>query len=222
MISKRILLMDKRGVMMDYKKITINGIRLSFIIWSILEVFKGNINGIAILMAGFILTFVPYYYTKWTKINIPVGACLLYDLFLFAAQFLGSYLGFYTYFSWWDMMLHLVSGLYVGYAGLILLITLDKSQTLFIKKKTSVITVFIFAIAVVGAVIWEIIEFSGDTFLGTNAQLGSLQDTMEDLICGTIVGGAFAIYVGIVLHKQCKSCVDQLLQINKSHIKHKK
>jgi len=208
--------------MMKYQKIMINGIRILFVAFSIFELFRLEWTNVAVLLAGFVLSFVPELYKKSTQVTIPLGACLFLDLFLFGSQFLGSYLGAYTYFSWWDVMLHLVSGIMIGYVGLILLVTLDKEQLLFKNKKIGLIILFIFAIGAAGAVLWEIIEFSGDTFLGTNAQLGSLRDTMEDLICGTIIGGSFAAYVGIVLHKGWNSCVAHLLQINEDRAKYKK
>ena len=207
---------------MKYQKIIINGIRLLFTVFSIFEIFKLEWANVGVLLAGLVLSFIPNLYTKWIQVNIPMGAYLFLTLFLFASQFLGSYLGAYTYFSWWDIMLHLLSGIMVGYVGLILLVTLDRNQMLFQKKKIGLIVTFIFMAGATGAVLWEMIEFTGDTFFGTNAQLGSLQDTMEDLICGTMVGGSFAIYVGLVLHKGWKSCVEHLLQVNGNRTKHKK
>lgn len=208
---------------MKYQKVAINAIRIIFLIWGVLELFQLEWANTAVLLAGLILSFVPELYTKCTQIDIPTEPSLFLSLFLFGSQFLGSYLGAYIYFSWWDVMLHLASGIMVGYAGLIILVTLDREQVLFENKKYVLVALFIFAIAVTGAVFWEIIEFSGDTFLGTNAQLGSLRDTMEDLICGTIVGGGFAIYIWADLYyQQGKLCVRNLLSINGSETKHKK
>ncbi|MBQ1274357.1 MAG: hypothetical protein U0L26_04935 [Cellulosilyticum sp.] len=205
---------------MKYQKIAIYSIRIIFGIWSILELIQLEWVNVAVLLAGLILSFVPECYTKCTKIHIPVGASLFLSVFLFGSQFLGSYLGAYTYLSWWDIMLHLVSGIMVGYSGLVLLVTFDKSQILFERKKYFLIAFIIFTTAVTGAVFWEIIEFTGDTFFGTNAQLGSLRDTMEDLICGTIVGGGFAFYIWLDLYYQkYKSCVNSLLSINKYRAK---
>ena len=44
------------------------------------------------------------------------------------------------------------------------------------------------------AVVWEIFEYSMDTFLGTNMQKSGLVDTMEDLIVATIG----AVTVGVL------------------------
>lgn len=167
-----------------------------------------------LLIGSLLLTYVPEIYTKWTKVHIPIGAKLFYIVFIFAAQWLGSYRGFYGHLFFWDVLLHGSSGVFIGYVALIILISLDRDHTLFKQDKKGVIIAFILAVGIAGAGIWEIIEFTGDTFLNTNAQLGSLQDTMEDIICGTLGACVFAIYIGIVLKTKAKSCVDELLKIN--------
>ena len=74
---------------------------------------------------------------------------------------------------------------------------------------------FVVAIGIASAGIWESREFTGDTLLGTNAQLGSLKDTMEDIICGTLGSMVFAIYIGLVMKARRKSCIDELLRVNR-------
>lgn len=206
---------------MKIQQLFMNIIRVIFLIFGVIEIFHLNSAKIFALIAGLLVCFIPELYTKCFKVKIPISATFIYTLFVFAAQFLGTYLRAYEVFPWWDVMLHLVSGVLVGYVGLVLLITLDRSYLLFKQKRVVLIAFFIFTVAVTGAVFWEIIEFTGDTLFGMNAQLGSLRDTMEDLICGTIVGGGFAVYIGWVLHKGCSSCVTQLLQLNKQGARHK-
>ena len=48
---------------------------------------------------------------------------------------------------------------------------------------------------------WEIFEFVGDTFFGTNAQLGSLSDTMEDMLICVIIGIIFSFWIYRSLRK---------------------
>lgn len=45
---------------------------------------------------------------------------------------------------------------------------------------------FLFSVACAG--IWELWEFATDSIFGLTAQNGSLNDTMWDIICGTIGG----------------------------------
>ncbi len=189
--------------------------QLIFLISSIYLICTLRFDRLILLLGSLLLTFVPEIYTKWTKVNIPIGARLFYVLFIFAAQWLGSYLGFYGYIFFWDVLLHATSGVFIGYVALIILVSLDKDHTLFKQNKISVIVTFILAVGIAAAGIWEMIEFAGDTFLNTNAQLGSLQDTMEDIICGTLGSCVFAIYTGVVMKAKRKSCIDQLLYMNR-------
>ena len=70
---------------------------------------------------------------------------------------------------------------------------------------------------------WEIGEYVVDLIIGTNLQHNldtGVVDTMQDLICGTIVGGGFAFYIWLDLYYQkYKSCVNSLLSINKYRAK---
>lgn len=202
-------------IQLRLKKGIIYGIRTLFLLAGIKELINLNGGALVYLMMGIGLCLIPTLYSRWTKVRIPLNACLIYHLFVFLAQFLGTYLGAYGYFEWWDVMLHLVSGILVGYAGLVLVVTLDQEQILFTKPYATLLALIIFTITVAGAGCWEIIEFVGDTFFGTNAQLGSLQDTMEDIICGTIVGAGFSVYVGVRMHQGNSSCIKKLLQMNK-------
>lgn len=195
--------------------------RFIFLISIIYGTCTGKWEHLILLIGSMLLTYVPEIYTKWTKVKIPIGARLFYTVFIFGAQWLGSYRGFYGHIFFWDALLHGASGVFLGYVALIILVSLDRDYTLFKQNKTSVIIAFILAVGIAAAGIWEIIEFTGDTFLKTNAQLGSLQDTMEDIICGTLGACVFAIYIGIVMKTKTKSCVDQLLSINREKNKKK-
>lgn len=199
---------------MKHLKGIIYGVRLTFILSCIYLLCQLKFDRQILLWGSLALTFVPEVFTKVSKVKIPIWARVFYTLFLFCSQFLGSFLGAYTYFSWWDAMLHSVSGVFIGYVALIIMVTADRSGILFKQHKTGLVVLFIFAIGIASAGIWEIIEFTGDTFFGTNAQLGSLQDTMEDIICGTIGGGIYAIYIGMMLKSKHKCAIDTLLELN--------
>ena len=192
----------------------IYGLRLAFVVCSIYLLCQLKFDRQILLWGSLALTFVPELFTKVSKVKIPIWARVFYTLFLFCSQLLGSVLGAYTYFSWWDVMLHGVSGVFLGYVALIIMVTADRSGTLFKQHKTGLIILFILAISIASAGIWEIIEFTGDTLFGANAQLGSLQDTMEDIICGTIGGGIYAIYIGIMMKSKRRCAIDTLLDFN--------
>ena len=199
---------------MKYLKGIIYGVRLAFVVCSIYLLCQLKFDRQILLWGSFALTFVPELFTKASKIKIPIWPRVFYTLFLFGAQFLGSFLGAYGYFDWWDVMLHGISGIFMGYIALIIIITADRSGILFKQYKTGLVVLFILATSVASAGIWEMIEFTGDTLFATNAQLGSLQDTMEDIICGTIGGGIYAVYIGMMMKNKRKCAIDTLLDMN--------
>lgn len=207
---------------MNYFKSVIYGVRLIFIGCSIYLLCRLKWDRQMLLWGSLILTFVPELFTRFFKIKIPMGVKAFYIIFLFSSQFLGSFLGAYGYLSWWDTMLHTVSGILMGYIALILLITVDRRGLIFKQHQTMLIVLFIIVTSIAGAGIWEMIEFTGDTFLGMNAQLGSLQDTMIDIICGTIGGILYAFYIGFMLKKKCPCVIDTLLEVNGISKKNKK
>ncbi len=206
---------------MKWCKVLIGLSRLIFIVTIIYLVCIFKYDCLMLLLGSLLLTFVPEVYTKLTKVKIPMSGRLFYTGFILCSQWLGSYLGFYTLIPSWDILLHVTSGVLMGYVGLMMLIQLDQKNTLFKEQKIGAVVTFILAVSIAAAGIWEIIEFAGDTFLGTNAQLNSLRDTMEDIICGTVGSVLFAIYIGLRMKTRRESCVDELMRINREENREK-
>lgn len=196
---------------MKWRKAIIHLCRIIFLISIIGLMMRLKWDSLILLVGSLMLTYIPELYTKWTKITIPIGARLFYVVFIFASQWLGCYKGFYGHIFFWDVLLHASSGVFIGYVALILLVTLDRECILFKQNKIGVIVAFIIGVGIAAAGVWEIIEFTGDTFLHTNAQLGSLQDTMEDMICGTLGSCVFALYMGVMMKLKTAAYVSQIL-----------
>lgn len=182
---------------MKIEKVVRNSIGIIFLVTMIYLAFKGEWQREWVLLAGLVGTYVPCILSKLCKIKFPKIAEFFFIFFLVGSQYLGSYLGFYGIFSWWDVMLHFVSGILIAYWGLILWQYVDVSykplEDLFISIWISILA------GVSSAGLWEITEYLGDRYLGTYAQLGSLNDTMLDIICGTIGAGLFALYIGVCI-----------------------
>ena len=191
-------------------KILLRGIRITFLVTIMIKLFLGSFQQQLILISGLLLCYLPWAFEKVFKVVIPIKAQLLTALFIFASQYLGTFAGFYGLFLWWDRMLHFVSGFLLAYWGIVVSLIFDKEGMLLKQQKIGLITLIAFLAASSSAAIWEMMEFLGDTFLGTFAQLGSLTDTMEDIICGTIGGGLFALYIGLKMKFQESSCVEKL------------
>lgn len=129
-----------------------------------------------------------------------IGALIIYTLFLrwlkplyymgilvftFFAQYLGGMLKFYEIIPIYDVILHLCSGtLLVLLADYLYEILAQKTGQ---KDTTAAVRLFFcFLFSTAAAAVWEIWEFSGDKLLGLSSQLNSLDDTMTDIVSGTI------------------------------------
>ncbi|MCR6650095.1 MAG: hypothetical protein NVV73_00740 [Cellvibrionaceae bacterium] len=148
--------------------------------------------------AGIIgITFIPYIVERRFRVHIPPQLQLMGIAFAFAALFLGEMRGYYTRFWWWDIVLHTSSGFLLGIVGFLLVHVLNEIEKIGMQLKPGFVAFFAFLFAVGLGALWEIFEFSMDTFFGTNMQKpmlhdpSGLLDTMVDLIVDTI--GALVI-----------------------------
>lgn len=203
----------KKGITtMKWQNVFIWFMRIIFILASIIEGF--NWQAQYLLISGLLLSFIPELVQWLGKIKIPHTGKLTLTLFVFGSQYLGSYLGFYGKFSWWDILLHSTSGILIGYWLLIYLVYLNREIFEQVKSYRLLIISVLFLGGVAAAGLWEVAEFLGDTFLGFNAQHGSLRDTMTDIICGTIGAGVFAAYIGFRMKDCKKGALAHLLNLN--------
>lgn len=126
---------------------------------------------VIILQLAFKVTLLKNY----KKLYIPIL------IFIFFATYLARVLNFYRFNSY-DKFLHFFSGILIGYIGLVI-------YDSFFYEKENIRGRFIFAIifGIALAGVWEIWEFSCDSLFSMNLQK-SVEDTMLDIICGSIGG----------------------------------
>ena len=164
--------------------------------------YRININLIAIIQIGTIITalffYIPSHLATYlvsiilvilpqvlrkTKINLSEQDKGIYYIFLFIAYFLGSVVNLYNTVWYYDILMHLISGLVIGYYAEWILKRNNQDKNNFFP----VIFCLSFAIAIAG--IWEIAEFSIDKITNSNLQHNletGVVDTMEDMICGSL------------------------------------
>lgn len=117
-----------------------------------------------------LILYVPNYIIYKDILAIPEALQVFFSIFTFCAMFLGEIMDFYTRFSWWDTMLHFMSGILFSMVGYLLFTSLNRNQT--IRSYLNPLTTVLFAVcfSVACGVIWEIFEFAGDSLLGMNMQ----------------------------------------------------
>ncbi|MFO7983100.1 MAG: hypothetical protein R6V08_06575 [Desulfuromonadales bacterium] len=152
----------------------------------------------AIVTTGIILvTLGPFFLAKFFRVFIPPEFVLFSIIFVFASLFLGEVHSYYSRLWWWDIALHSGSGFLLGIIGFLLVYVLNETEDIGVHMKPGFVAFFAFLFAVGIGALWEIFEFSMDSFFGMNMQkemLGDpsgLTDTMWDLIVDTL--GALVI-----------------------------
>jgi hypothetical protein len=165
---------------------------------------KYKIMGSLILV--FTLSFLPEVSNWLMGIVIDPISTIIYLIILFMALYLGSCLGYYDRYWWWDRTIHFLSG--VGFTGFGAAIVKTNADS-----KKAIILLFGFTFSVTLQVIWEVLEYISDCLTHGNAQRwqkihasvnhvnekaiqpAGLVDTMNDTICCMIGAGlAFIIW----------------------------
>lgn len=191
----------------DIYKVIANIIRILIAIITIFLIFKKEYKNIGILILTIILTFYDVFVEKILKIKLENNLKISIILFIFSAQCLGTALGLYGKFLWWDTMLHTLSGVIFFFVGETVIKQLNNTLAdSNINKKTIIAFGVCFSLAT--GVVWELFEFFVDTFLGQNMQVAkgfvgqdAIKDTMIDLISVTL--GT----VGIVIIQKIKELI---------------
>ena len=172
----------------------------------------GQWTNVFVVGSVIVLSFVPEI-LKWiTGIRLTLFMQYFFLLFVILSQWCGTYLRAYDVISWWDIFLHGLSALLVGLGALIILNLCDPDFLSFKYERYGLISTMIFLTISSSAVFWEIFEFLGDTLLGTNAQLGSLKDTMGDMLICVIIGVLFSLWIYISLKSKKDNFITKQLQ----------
>lgn len=169
---------------------------------------KYKIMGSLILV--FTLSFLPEVSDWLMGIVIDPISAIIYLIILFMALYLGSCLGYYDRYWWWDRTIHFLSG--VGFTGLGAAIVKTNADF-----KKAIILLFGFTFSVTLHVIWEVLEYISDCLTHGNAQRwqkihasvnhvsekaiqpAGLVDTMNDTICCMIGAGLASIIWWFIL-----------------------
>ncbi len=162
---------------------------------------------------GLVVMCLPWIVSRKFNVVVPGTICILYYIFLYCAIFLGEVLDFYYVVPHWDTMLHAFSGAMLGALGFVLVDFLNKDSHVKVSLTPFFISLFAFSFALSIGALWEVYEFSFDSFLGLNMQkvrtadgielIGhdALSDTMKDLIIDA--AAAFIIStLGYIINKR--------------------
>jgi uncharacterized membrane protein YjdF len=143
------------------------------------------------------------------RMKIPSLFQVIIFIYIVVSMLLGEVFHFYYRFRWWDVIAHFSSAPFIGYAGFLMVYTLNRDK--YIHRRLSPFFIAFFALSfsmLVGAA-WEIFEYLADAITGANMQkardleqvygyfdtrLGVL-DTMEDMIVN-FLGAIIVSFLG--------------------------
>lgn len=165
---------------------------------------------------------------RWIfKIKFTKATTAIFYAFMFFASYLGTFLGFYQKYEFYDMIIHFVFGVLTALFAIFLINVFLKRQPN--TKLTPFMMFFVcFSFSMCAGAIWEIYEFLGDSFFDLNKQnfqgatmfVGqhALLDTMTDLICNC-AGALVASLIISICVVYCESFIKSF-QIYKAKKKH--
>ncbi len=157
-------------------------LRVIVIIAGVLAVYNSDWTNFTLAVLTLVVLFLPTLIERKLHLDFPGEFDILIVVFIFAALYLGEIQSFYFRFWWWDIFLHTLSGLIIGAIGFSLVYILNSHDNVSINLSKVFVSIFSFCFALSIGAIWEIFEFSMDSFFGLNMQKSGLVDTMWDLI----------------------------------------
>jgi hypothetical protein len=119
-------------------------------------------------LGGMILAFLPYLTKAILKIRLSLFTNLFIQIFGLMGIGFGETLDCYYRFPYWDDIMHFLSGIWVSYLAYAFLYAGMGEDRL--SHPHAYLAGGAFALSLAVAVLWEVYEFSFDTFFGTDMQ----------------------------------------------------
>ena len=119
-----------------------------------------------------------------------ISKYFIFPVFVFVFDlFAWLYLGIYDIFPWFDIPMHVIGGIAIGFAYFFSLRYFDEEGM--IKSNPFFNALFVISLVGLTAVLWEFLWFSLE-FVFSIIPKGNLEDTLLDLTLG-ILGGMVAV-----------------------------
>ncbi len=166
------------------RSIAFTGVRVLIAFTALYAIFVSKDYQAAwLVVLGLILSFIPQLIDRKFDLRLPVVYELVIVGFIVSSLLIGEFFNAYQNYWWWDKVLHLSSGVVIGYVGFLVLYILYMG-----KKFTagpSVAAFFTFMVVMASASLWEIVEFTVDK-LGYGPMQHGLDDSMWDMILAAL------------------------------------
>lgn len=151
-------------------------------------------------------------------VKIPAEFQVLALMFAFAALFLGEVRQYYERIWWWDIALHVSSGLLLGILGFLLVYVLNEHKEIDVHMRPRFVALFAFLFAVAVGALWEVFEFAMDQIFGANMQKSmfgddsGLTDTMWDLVVDMLGAAVISAIGWWYMNHPARSFIDRWIE----------
>lgn len=172
------------------------------IISGISRIVDQDIYGALICLAIIPVMLAPYLIKRLFHVEVTPQMATIYLIFVFFAHFLGSILDLYHTVPGYDKIMHFLSGMLSALVGFMILVKMKQYK----KSNSWYHIIFIIAITLSIASLWEFYEFICDHLFGKDAQnvlTTGVDDTMLDMIMAFLASLIVSIgyYIEVVKHK---------------------
>lgn len=145
-------------------------LRMLVIITMILQLLNRNYENVFLCILTLILLIVPSFIQVNFKIELPTTLEVIILLFIFSAEILGEIQSFYILFPMWDTILHTLNGFLAAAIGFSLVDLMNKNEKIQFHMSPLFMAIVAFSFSMTIGAVWEIFEYSMDTFVGLDMQ----------------------------------------------------
>lgn len=117
-----------------------------------------------------VLFLIPEFVEKNFKVELPTALEIVAFIFVFCAEILGELGCYYVKYSFWDTMLHTVSGFMFAAFGFCLVDILNRNNRFSFKLSPVFLSLVAFCFSMTTGILWEFFEFLADVVLHTDMQ----------------------------------------------------
>ena len=128
-----------------------------------------------------IVMVIPEILSKKYMIEFPTTLEIMIYLFVFAAEILGEIGEYYISISWWDNILHLVSGFALGGVGIFFIDKLNNSPLHHLSLSPFFVVLVSICFSTSVLTLWELFEYSSDVLLSTDMQKDTVVSSISSV-----------------------------------------
>lgn len=194
---------------------------LSCITMMIIHLVDGDPNKrVSACLMTALCVFIPFLIELVTKQRLGNSTIMAFLIFVFVSSFIGSAVGVFKHNDVFDKVCHTCFGYFGCYIGLLL-----ASKMVDIKDHPWHAFIICFLFVMAGASLWEIFEFTGDTFFGGTAQgakingITPVTDTMLDIVVTFAGSMLFLFHYAIHIFSKKDLLIDSFIDDNNTVVR---